>query len=119
MMRGGGLSASTVLQSRAPNSALATTASPKEQAEARALAADARLPHVDLVGLERDHRLLEPDEVTYTLAIHAAGKQGKAERALMLLDEMKQRSLTPTEVTYNAAIYACSEWACCSFFFLR
>ena len=47
-----------------------------------------------------------PDSVLYTAMIHACGKAGKAEKALQLLEEMKQEGLVPTEVTYNAALYA-------------
>jgi pentatricopeptide repeat protein len=50
-----------------------------------------------------------PDSVLYTAMIHACGKAGKAEKALQLLDEMKEEGLVPTEVTYNAALYAAAK----------
>ena len=48
----------------------------------------------------------ELDTVLYTNMIHACGKAGRGEKALLLLEDMRADGLVPTEVTYNAALYA-------------
>ena len=46
------------------------------------------------------------DSVLYTAMIHACGRAGQGERALMLLSEMQEDGMVPSEVTLNAALYA-------------
>jgi pentatricopeptide repeat protein len=60
----------------------------------------------------REHGI-EPNVITYSVAISACGKGSKWERALELLSEMRERRIDPNAITYSAAISACekgSQW---------
>jgi pentatricopeptide repeat protein len=50
----------------------------------------------------------KPDEVTYTMMIHACAKNDEVERALNLFEDMSNRGLYPTDVTFNTIINACA-----------
>lgn len=50
----------------------------------------------------------KPDEVTYTMMIHACAKNDEVEKALNLFEDMSNRGLYPTDVTFNTIINACA-----------
>ncbi|KAF1329879.1 Ppr repeat protein, partial [Globisporangium splendens] len=54
------------------------------------------------------HFNMEPDVITYTSAIHACARGGRADvpTALQLLNEMIQDGITPNHRTYGAAVLA-------------
>ena len=47
--------------------------------------------------------------ITYSAAISACEKATQAQKALELLEEMRQKGLEPDVITYNAAISACEK----------
>ncbi|CAG8561348.1 20_t:CDS:10 [Paraglomus brasilianum] len=69
----------------------------------------------DIMRLE----VCQPDEVSYSLMIHACAKTQDAEKAFDLFEEMTGKGLYPTEmreygyqpdrISYNSLIYACAK----------
>nr|CAG8524070.1 2786_t:CDS:2 [Entrophospora candida] len=51
----------------------------------------------------------QPDEMTYSLMIHACAKEKNAEKAFDLYKEMLEQGLKLTGITYNSLIDACSK----------
>eukprot|EP01116_Phalansterium_solitarium_P024431 TRINITY_DN8957_c0_g1_i1.p1 TRINITY_DN8957_c0_g1~~TRINITY_DN8957_c0_g1_i1.p1 ORF type:complete len:684 (+),score=229.38 TRINITY_DN8957_c0_g1_i1:363-2414(+) len=57
----------------------------------------------------RELNVIGPEEVLWSIMIHASAKAGNVEKALMLLEDMNEHNLNPTEVTYSSLIYACAK----------
>ncbi len=56
----------------------------------------------------RTWKLIQPDEVLFTVMIKACAMAGEAERALNLLDDLRMSGLYPTDITYGELIHAMS-----------
>ncbi|PHJ21869.1 pentatricopeptide repeat domain-containing protein [Cystoisospora suis] len=57
----------------------------------------------------RTWKKIEPDEVLFTIMIKACALKGESERALNLLDDLRQSGLYPTDITYMEVIHACCD----------
>ena len=58
---------------------------------------------------EMKNRGIEPNEVTFSVAVTACGNAGRWRRALEFLDEMRSLGLKINTITYNSAIAALSK----------
>ncbi|CAK0824371.1 unnamed protein product [Prorocentrum cordatum] len=54
----------------------------------------------------RTWKLIQPDEVLFTVMIKACAQAQEAERALNLLDDLRTCGLYPTDITYGELIHA-------------
>lgn len=54
----------------------------------------------------RTWKLIQPDEVLFTVMIKACAKAEEAERALNMLDDMRMCGLYPTDMTYGSLMHA-------------
>ncbi|CEL94120.1 unnamed protein product [Vitrella brassicaformis CCMP3155] len=59
----------------------------------------------------RTWKLIDPDEVLFTVMIKACARRREAEKAINLLDDMRAMGQYPTDVTYTELIHACSRRA--------
>jgi len=70
----------------------------------------------------RTWKLIQPDEVLFTVMIKACAKACEAERALNMLDDLRTTGLYPTDLTYGELIHAmatCPDHAHKAFDFFR
>lgn len=59
----------------------------------------------------RTWKLIQPDEVLFTVMIKACAKSLEPERALNMLDDLRMCGLYPTDITYGELIHAMSTTA--------
>jgi len=59
----------------------------------------------------RTWKLIQPDEVLFTVMIKACAKNAESEKAVNMLDDMRMCGLYPTDVTYTELIHACAKRA--------
>uniref|UniRef100_A0A7S2W4P8 Pentacotripeptide-repeat region of PRORP domain-containing protein n=1 Tax=Rhizochromulina marina TaxID=1034831 RepID=A0A7S2W4P8_9STRA len=72
----------------------------------RSLSQDPSTAHAALAGvlhlsIDRKTRAVPPDLATFHVAMQAAGRAGKAELGLSLLEQMREEGLEPTAVTMD------------------
>ena len=52
---------------------------------------------------------VNPDVIAHTALISACEKAGMPDKALEILDEIKQRGIEPNEIAHSALISACEK----------
>ena len=60
-------------------------------------------------GGDADAGVVTPDVISFSAAISACEKGGQWERALALLEEMRERAWSRNVISFNAAISACEK----------